>query len=414
MVVASIPLLSSDGTGAMSRKTIDNPNARRPSLPTTEEEDRTVTLPGVLVGIPIGIVLLILIFFFRAYYKRCFLRTSRDGYKEHDNIVDPSQVSVRAIPVTPEPAQPIRPLSRRQVFVDDEPRLSVSLDWRELETYRLDISHVKRSRQLATGGFGSVWLGMYLGEPVAIKVMAEGRLRLAPVVQKFIDEVKIMAKLDHANIVRFIGACWYSLDAVNLVVEYMDLGDLKDHLDLHPPSSFPWASKIQCGMDVLKALIYLHNQNIVHRDIKSRNVLLDTGKPCKLSDFGISREVVSQTMSHEVGTFLWAAPEVLKGGKLTVAADIYSFGILLSELDTHQVPFDGLLTDFGDVMAPMAIVMKVMQNQIKVAPTPTCPASVVALMERCTQYEAKLRPTAIQVLETLRSIHCELAAEKIV
>ncbi|CAK4534042.1 unnamed protein product [Aphanomyces euteiches] len=88
--------------------------------------------------------------------------------------------------------------------------------------------------------------------------------------------------------------------------------------------------------------------------------------------------------------------------------------ILLSELDTHQVPFDGLLTDFGDVMAPMAIVMKVMQNQIKVAPTPTCPASVVALMERCTQYEAKLRPTAIQVLETLRSIHCELAAEKIV
>ncbi|CAK4725356.1 unnamed protein product [Aphanomyces euteiches] len=151
MVVASIPLLSSDGTGAMSRKTIDNPNARRPSLPTTEEEDRTVTLPGVLVGIPIGIVLLILIFFFRAYYKRCFLRTSRDGYKEHDNIVDPSQVSVRAIPVTPEPAQPIRPLSRRQVFVDDEPRLSVSLDWRELETYRLDISHVKRSRQLVRG-----------------------------------------------------------------------------------------------------------------------------------------------------------------------------------------------------------------------------------------------------------------------
>ncbi|KAF0718103.1 Aste57867_1895 [Aphanomyces stellatus] len=106
-------------------------------------------------------------------------------------------------------------------------------------------------------------------------------------------------------------------------------------------------------------------------------------------------------MSHEVGTFLWAAPEVLKGGKLTVAADIYSFGMLLSELDTHQVPFDGLLTEFGDVMVPMAIVMKVMQGTLRMMPSKECPPPIAALIHSCTQFEPSKRPTAAQVLYLL-------------
>ncbi|RHY90209.1 hypothetical protein DYB37_007396 [Aphanomyces astaci] len=192
-----------------------------------------------------------------------------------------------------------------------EYRPSVPLDWHDLEAYRLDIALVERTTRLATGGFGSVWLGRFNQQQVAVKSMVEGRIRT----------------LQHPNVVRFIGACWHSLDAVHLVVEYMNLGDLKDHLDIHV--AMPWSRKVQCAHDVAAALVYLHDQNIIHRDLKSRNVLLDTHKPSKLSDFGISRELVSRTMSHEVGTFMWAAPEVLKGGQLTVAADIYSFGTLL-------------------------------------------------------------------------------------
>ncbi|KAF0717406.1 hypothetical protein As57867_002302, partial [Aphanomyces stellatus] len=304
------------------------------SIPRVTPDDsfngKTVTIPGVLVGIPIGIVLLLLGFCIAKILTRYRTKdTTKDGYAPSPSTPTVSHDVDFALPI----------LSPATLH---EPRLSVALDWRELEHYRLDMNQTIRIRRLAGGGFGSVWLGTYANEPVAIKVMDEGRLRLATAVQRFLDEVKLMARLEHPNVVRFIGACWQSLDAVNLVVEYMDMGDLKDQLDCRAKMS--WVRKVHCATDILRALVYLHDQNIIHRDLKSRNVLMDSHKPCKLSDFGISRELVSRTMSHEVGTFLWAAPEVLKGGKLTVAADIYSFGMLLSELDTHQVPFDGLLT----------------------------------------------------------------------
>ncbi|ETV67934.1 serine/threonine protein kinase [Aphanomyces astaci] len=283
-----------------------------------------------------------------------------------------------------------------------EYRPSVPLDWHDLEAYRLDIALVERTTRLATGGFGSVWLGRFNQQQVAVKSMVEGRIRTSGSVQRFINEVTLMAKLQHPNVVRFIGACWHSLDAVHLVVEYMNLGDLKDHLDIHV--AMPWSRKVQCAHDVAAALVYLHDQNIIHRDLKSRNVLLDTHKPSKLSDFGISRELVSRTMSHEVGTFMWAAPEVLKGGQLTVAADIYSFGMLLSELDTHKVPFDGMTTEFGDVMVPMAVVMKIMQGQIKVAPSSSCPPPIALLLNDCTQFDPMLRPTAVELLHRLQQM----------
>ncbi|RHZ41635.1 hypothetical protein DYB31_015106, partial [Aphanomyces astaci] len=134
-----------------------------------------------------------------------------------------------------------------------------------------------------------------------------------------------MAKLGSPYIVSFIGATWTTLETLALVVEYMNLGDLSDFLRQHTPGEFAWPAKRQCAMDVLQGLIYLHDKKIIHRDIKSRNVLLDTAKPSKLSDFGVSREVSSKTMSQEVGTYLWTAPEILRGDRYTVAADVYSF-----------------------------------------------------------------------------------------
>ncbi|RHY21067.1 hypothetical protein DYB32_009905, partial [Aphanomyces invadans] len=325
-------------------------------------------------------------------------------------------------------------------------RLSTVLDWKDLERYRLNSSNLHLIQRLvrlscsvfacwnasdknaqASGGFGSVWLGKYDQNDVAVKLLASGRIKTQDSMQRFINEVKLLARLQHPNVVEFIGACWQSLDTVHLVVEYMNMGDLKDHLDRH--ATMPWQHKLQCAVDVAEGLSYLHHLEIIHRDLKSRNVLMDSHKPCKLSDFGISRKVVSTTMSQEVGTFLWAAPEALNGSQLTVAADIYSFGtsivvahlvdgccgcdglfmlgyvgMILSELDTHRVPFDGLATEYGDVLVPMAIVMKVMEGELQVQPSPGCPLPIALIMKACTQHDPKLRPTANELLDTLRTL----------
>ncbi|ETV93345.1 TKL protein kinase [Aphanomyces invadans] len=281
-------------------------------------------------------------------------------------------------------------------------RLSTVLDWKDLERYRLNSSNLHLIQRIASGGFGSVWLGKYDQNDVAVKLLASGRIKTQDSMQRFINEVKLLARLQHPNVVEFIGACWQSLDTVHLVVEYMNMGDLKDHLDRH--ATMPWQHKLQCAVDVAEGLSYLHHLEVIHRDLKSRNVLMDSHKPCKLSDFGISRKVVSTTMSQEVGTFLWAAPEALNGSQLTVAADIYSFGMILSELDTHRVPFDGLATEYGDVLVPMAIVMKVMEGELQVQPSPGCPLPIALIMKACTQHDPKLRPTANELLDTLRTL----------
>ncbi|RLO05367.1 hypothetical protein DYB28_002314 [Aphanomyces astaci] len=210
-----------------------------------------------------------------------------------------------------------------------------------------------------------------------------------------------MAKLGSPYIVSFIGATWTTLETLALVVEYMNLGDLSDFLRQHTPGEFAWPAKRQCAMDVLQGLIYLHDKKIIHRDIKSRNVLLDTAKPSKLSDFGVSREVSSKTMSQEVGTYLWTAPEILRGDRYTVAADVYSFGVLLGEFDSHQPPYHGVTTTDGGPMLGVSIMMKVMQNQLQVQVSASCPRRIASLVQMCTQNDAKTRPTASEVLQSL-------------
>ncbi|KAF0717408.1 Aste57867_2309 [Aphanomyces stellatus] len=309
---------------------MSNVNGNMDGMPGTDRPEYVNTAPvelGVAIGCGLGTVIALVFVIVYVLVKVWQFESARARRLLEDPLTTASDTLpyiFHALDVNGGPPM-LLPFTFRPSLVQ-EYRMSVPLDYQELEDFRLDVELLQRTQRLATGGFGSVWLGTYKNEPVAIKTMVEGRLRTSGSIQQFIDEVKLMAKLDHPNVVRFVGACWQSLDAVNLVVEYMDMGDLKDQLDQDPRESFPWVRKVHCATDILRALVYLHDQNIIHRDLKSRNVLMDSHKPCKLSDFGISRELVSRTMSHEVGTFLWAAPEVLKGGKLTVAADIYSFG----------------------------------------------------------------------------------------
>ncbi|KAJ0410476.1 hypothetical protein ATCC90586_000646 [Pythium insidiosum] len=158
---------------------------------------------------------------------------------------------------------------------------------------------------------------------------------------------------------------------------------------------------LRIALHIVDALVYLHSRQppVLHRDLKSRNVLLSTQHDAKLIDFGVSRERGDQTMTAGVGTLRWMAPEVMQGGRYSDKADIFSFGVLLSELDTHRIPYN---VD-GAPMNDLVIITQVSMGHLKVDFSPEADNKIVRLARACMAFEAKKRPSAEQVLQILAS-----------
>ncbi|KAJ8577053.1 hypothetical protein ON010_g2154 [Phytophthora cinnamomi] len=137
---------------------------------------------------------------------------------------------------------------------------------------------------------------------------------------------------------------WDSPSDLCVILDFMDDGDLRSLLNKYEKFGQPVGfnrQKATIGLRVCHALTYLHSLSspVVHRDLKSRNILLDRAMNAKLTDFVVSREHVDRTMTAGVGTPLRMAPEVVLGEKYDVKADMFLFGVVLSELDLHLLPY---------------------------------------------------------------------------
>ncbi|RLO13115.1 hypothetical protein DYB28_002600 [Aphanomyces astaci] len=186
-------------------------------------------------------------------------------------------------------------------------------------------------------------------------------------------------------------------------------------------------SKFTMLCDVVEALVYLHSMDpvIIHRDLKTKNVLLNGVGVAKLTDFGVSRETSEDTMTAEIGTVAWIAPEVLKGVLYACLliyysekADIYSLGVLISEMDTAEVPYSNLDQIFPEFREPMdihaaktRIAMLVVAGDLRPSLTPACPPCIVDIASRCLSYDPHRRPHIHQVWDWLNQVkHAMLAA----
>ncbi|OQS00679.1 protein kinase [Achlya hypogyna] len=276
------------------------------------------------------------------------------------------------------------------------------LNWGDLDLLRIDSADVVTGRKLASGAYGEIFLGSYHGQAVAIKTLLTGHGNRAGI-QKFMDEINLLGRFDSPYVVSLVGVAWTRPTNLQCVLEYMDLGDLKEFLAATSQEAFPLRSKLDCARNIAEGLVYLHSMKVIHRDLKSRNVLLDSMKGTKLTDFGTSREATTETMTVGVGTYRWMAPEILTYNQYTVAADVYSFGVIISELDTHRIPYSDRLNERGQPLVDTAIMGLVMAGQLSPSFSEVCPSWLRELALQCLAHTPDDRPTMMHISHTLAS-----------
>ncbi|GMF35946.1 unnamed protein product [Phytophthora fragariaefolia] len=270
---------------------------------------------------------------------------------------------------------------------------------------------------ISRGAYGEVHGGYFNGRRVAIKMLLPASRGHLEYVNEFFAEAKITASLDHPHIVSFLGVAWDSLSDVCVVLEFMDGGDLRSLLNKYHSIRYPVGfnrQKVEIAFNVCQALTYLHSlmSPVIHRDLKSRNVLLDTNLGAKLSDFGISRERLDRTMTGCVGTSLWMAPEVMLGERYDVKADMFSFRVVLSELDVHTMPYarvtKATMDSNGREMTRVALFRGIALGRVQLEFSSSSTNSVVELGRAFTSVDPTERPSAAEALYTLQRILAKL------
>jgi serine/threonine-protein kinase TNNI3K len=278
---------------------------------------------------------------------------------------------------------------------------------------RIPRDKVKVKKLVSRGAFGEVYEGTFNGKKVAVKVLLPHMRGNLKQVNDFLAEAKLTASMEHPHVVGFVGVAWDSLSDVCVALEFMDGGDLRELLSKYESAGRPVGfdrEKVTIALHVCHALTYLHSllPPVIHRDLKSRNILLNKALAAKITDFGISRERLDQTMTAGVGTSLWMAPEVMLGERYDVKADMFSFGVVLSELDLHALPYSQAKEKVRDAngrhLPDAAILQQVAMGQLEAGFSSSSPASIVELGRACVALNPIDRPTAAEALYRLQVI----------
>ncbi|KAK3018548.1 hypothetical protein RJ639_003905 [Escallonia herrerae] len=332
---------------------------------------------------------------------------------------------------------------------------------RRRQEWEIDPSKLIIKSVLARGTFGAVHRGIYDGQDVAVKLLDWGEeghrteAEIASLRAAFTQEVAVWHKLDHPNVTKvtnisgnlssysacvflkhglvttaiswdpipalimlrptggFIGATMGSSE-LNIqtenghmgmpsniccvVVEYLPGGALKSYLIKNRRKKLAFKVVVQMALDLARGLSYLHSQKIVHRDVKTENMLLDKTRTIKIADFGVARVEASNPndMTGETGTLGYMAPEVLNGNPYNRKCDVYSFGICLWEIYCCDMPYPDL--SFSEVTS--AVVRQNLRPDIPRC----CPSSLANVMKRCWDANPDKRPEMEEVVFMLEAI----------
>ncbi|TYI55409.1 hypothetical protein E1A91_D11G139600v1 [Gossypium mustelinum] len=293
----------------------------------------------------------------------------------------------------------------------------------EKEEWEIDLAKLDIRNVIAHGTYGTVYRGLYDTQDVAVKVFNWGEDGIATAAEaaairsSFCQEVAVWHKLDHPNVTKFIGASMGTsnlkirtkdatsqnnsvlpFSACCVVVEYVAGGTLKNYLIRNRRKKLAFKVVIQIALDLSRGLSYLHSKKIVHRDVKTENMLLDARRILKIADFGVARVEAQnpQDMTGETGTLGYMAPEVLDGKPYNRKCDVYSFGICLWEIYCCDMPYANL--SFADFTS--AVVRQNLRPEIPRC----CPSALASIMRKCWDPHPERRPDMDEVVRSLEAI----------
>ncbi|KAK3148519.1 hypothetical protein QOZ80_3BG0296050 [Eleusine coracana subsp. coracana] len=266
---------------------------------------------------------------------------------------------------------------------------------------------------IGEGGYGIVYRGtLQNSATIAVKNLLNNRGQAE---KEFKVEVETIGRVRHKNLVRLLGYCVEGAYRM-LVYEYVDNGNLDQwlHGDVGEVSPLTWDIRINIILATAKGLAYLHEglePKVVHRDIKSSNILLDQQWNAKVSDFGLAKLLCSETSyvtTRVMGTFGYVAPEYASTGMLTERSDVYSFGVLIMEIITGRSPVDYTraagevnLVEWLKTMVAERRAEEVVDPKLAEKPSPKALKRALLVALRCVDPDANKRPKMGHVIHML-------------
>ncbi|XP_022766314.1 probable serine/threonine-protein kinase SIS8 isoform X3 [Durio zibethinus] len=287
---------------------------------------------------------------------------------------------------------------------NDNSKSDVALD--DVADCEIPWVEISLGERIGLGSYGEVYRGEWHGTEVAVKKFLDQDIS-GESLEEFKSEVLIMKKLRHPNVVLFMGAVTRPPN-LSIVTEFLHRGSLY-RLIHRPNNQLDERRRLRMAFDAARGMNYLHNCTpvIVHRDLKSPNLLVDKNWVVKVCDFGLSRMKHSTYLSSRstAGTAEWMAPEVLRNEPSNEKSDVYSFGVILWELSTLQQPWGG--------MNPMQVVGAVgFQHRRLDIPDDMDPV-IAEIIRKCWQTDPKLRPTFAEIMAALKPLQKPVTSSQV-
>ncbi|XP_071268579.1 tyrosine-protein kinase Blk [Salvelinus alpinus] len=249
---------------------------------------------------------------------------------------------------------------------------------------------LKMVRKLGAGQFGEVWMGYYKGnQKVAVKTLKEGTMEP----EAFLQEANLMKQLQHDRLVRLHAVV--TMEPIYIVTEFMINGSLLDFLKTDEGKKLKLTKLIDMSAQIAEGMAYIEKKNYIHRDLRAANILVNETLHCKIADFGLARIIETEYTAKEGAKFpiKWTAPEAINFGTFSIKTDVWSFGILLTEIVTYgRIPYPGMTNPE---------VIRNLDRCYRMPCPEGCPGELYDLMMTCWKERPEERPTFEHLQETL-------------